>query len=95
MQSHTRHDAAPDRSGAIRKQHGLIERIADYFSPTLSCTQCGARTKERHCETTGEVRPRLTDKEWSRYAAMEVEYVCPSCGDTFWVLEVAPTYPML
>ncbi|MGI9641142.1 MAG: hypothetical protein ACR2N9_00015 [Acidimicrobiia bacterium] len=95
MQAHTDHETAPNRSRAVRKPRRLFERVADYFSPTLACTECGARTKERHCDTTGAVRPKLTDKEWSRYAAMEVEYVCPSCGEAFWVLEVAPTYPIL
>jgi len=26
---------------------------------------------------------------------VEVEYICPTCDETFWVLEVAPTYPIL
>ena len=95
MQAHTGHDTAPDRSRAIPATRRLFERVADYFSPTLTCTECDARIKERHCATTGAVRPKLTDKEWSRFAAVEVEYICPTCDETFWVLEVAPTYPIL
>lgn len=95
MQAHTGHDTAAGYGRTIPRTHRFVERVADYFSPTLTCSECGATTKQRYCSTTGAVRPKLTDKEWSRYAAMEVEYVCPRCDETFWVLEVAPHYPML
>lgn len=95
MQADTGHDTTADQGTASPRKHRFVERVADYFSPTLTCSECGATTKGRYCSTTGAVRPKLTDKEWSRYAAMEVEYVCPRCGEGFWVLEVAPIYPIL
>jgi len=95
MQAHTGHDTATDHGQRVSRTHRFFDRVADYFSPTLTCTECGARTKQRYCSNTGSVRPKLTDKEWSRYAAMEVEYVCPHCDADFWVLEMAPHYPML
>lgn len=95
MQPHTGPDAATDHGQPLRPTHRIFGRVADFFSPTLECTECGARTKQRYCSSTGAVRPQLTDKEWSRYAAMEVEYLCPTCGSEFWVLEVSPQYPLL
>lgn len=95
MESHTGHDTATDHRSPTRRGFGLIDRVADFFSPMLTCTSCGATTKQRYCSTTGSTRTGMTDKEWSRYAAIEVEYVCPTCDAPFWVLEVTPHYPML
>ena len=95
MQSHAGSDSATDHGQSIGPRHRMLGRIADFFSPTLEYTKCGARTKQRYCAATGSVHPKTTDKEWSRYAAMEVEYLCPACGEEFWVLEVSPQYPLL
>ena len=95
MKANSGHDAATGHRQPTRRAHGLIDRVADFFSPTLTCTSCGATPKQRSCSTTGYTRPKLTDKEWSRYAAIEVEYLCPNCEESFWVLEMAPHYPLL
>ena len=95
MQSHAGSDSATAHGQSIRTRPREFGRIADFFSPTLQCTECGARTNQRYYSAPGSVHPKATDKEWSRYAAMEVEYLCPVCGEEFWVLEVSPQYPLL
>jgi hypothetical protein len=74
--------APPD--GAFRR---LRERIADFLSPTMACATCGGTPKLRHCDKTGAVRPVDDGRAWVRSAAYEIEYVCPTCGDSIWVLQ--------
>jgi len=94
MQVRTDRDAA--RSGSAR---GPVRRffgaVADFFSPTLHCGTCGAQCKQRHCERTGNIQRVVADEAWFRMTANEVEHVCPSCGESIWVLEPsAYYYPM-
>jgi len=94
MQVRTDRDAARRASagGPVRR---FFDRVADVFSPTLLCGTCGAECKQRHCERTGNVRRVQGDEGWFRMTANEVEHVCPSCGESIWVLEAsAYYYPM-
>ncbi len=94
MQVRTDRDAARRASdkGSVRR---FLDRIADYFSPTLLCDACGAECKQRHCKRTGNVRPVAGVDPWFRVTANEIEHVCPSCGESIWVLQPsAYYYPM-
>ncbi len=94
MQVRTDRDAAHSTAakGPVRRFFGTV---ADFFSPTLQCAACGAESKQRHCERTGDARPVATEASWLRATASEVEYVCPACGESIWVLEPsAYYYPM-
>lgn len=91
MQVHTDPDATVDRFVPRRPLHSLFAVVADFFSPMLKCDACGAECKQRHCDRTGAVRPIHEDNAWLRSTANEIEYVCPSCGESIWLL-VATTY---
>lgn len=91
MQVQSDHNATTGHAaprGAFRR---LRERIADFLSPTLVCAACGDASKQRHCDKTGAVRPVDDDRGWVRSAAYEIGYVCPTCGESIWVLQ-ATTY---
>jgi hypothetical protein len=70
------------------------DSIADAFSPTLHCGDCGAASKQRRCERTGASRPVPQDASWSRWGASETEYRCPLCGASIWVLNAPMVYPL-
>jgi uncharacterized protein with PIN domain len=83
--------AASSTRGPVRS---CIEGIADWLSPMLRCGDCGAETKERHCEPTGEVRRVLDAPGPQRWSVFEREYRCPNCGGSIWVTDTPAVYPM-
>ena len=68
--------------------------LLEVFSPTLECVACGARTKQFRCERTGTVRPMPPDEAMTRWTAAEVEYRCPECEESIWVLDIPAQYPL-
>lgn len=85
------HDATIGHAPPDEIFRRLRERIADFLSPTLVCAACGDASKQRHCDKTGEVRPVDDGGAWVRSAAYEIEHICPTCGESIWVLQ-ATTY---
>lgn len=92
----TTHGNAHPRTS--RKRHGpmrrMLESIADACSPLLTCNECGTVDKQRHFARTGETRSVATGREWTGWTAIEVEYRCPSCEASVWVVDVPTYYPM-
>lgn len=88
MQTHTNGDVTTQPARAIDR---FFESIADFFSPKLRCDACGNESRRRHYEQTGMTRPMPDDEEWSRWATVEIEHVCPKCGASVWVQEI-PVY---
>lgn len=85
MQAHT--------TTALTRRRRWREWVLDLFSPSLICDACGETAKQFRCERTGEVRTVPEDAQPSRWTAMEVEYRCPGCGASIWVLDVPMQYP--
>lgn len=83
--------SASSTRGPLRR---CIEGFADWLSPMLCCEACGAGTKERHCEPTGEVRRVLDAPGLERWSAFESEYRCPNCGGSIWVMDTPAVYPL-
>jgi hypothetical protein len=87
MQVRTDRDTSPGHP--IRR---FFESVADFLSPTLECSACGATNKQRRCATTGAVRSVEGAAAWPREFACETEHLCPSCGASIWVLETVDCY---
>ncbi|MCL1594617.1 MAG: hypothetical protein M3132_09725 [Actinomycetia bacterium] len=88
-----RHDRNTDeRTSTDRPMHRFFEAIADFFSPTLVCAECQAEHKQRQCHKTGVVRPVEGDYGWSQVTANEIEFICPSCGESIWALTTQAYY---
>ncbi len=81
-------DRSTPRNGVIRRSY---EAVANFFSPTLVCSTCHAEHTQRQCARTGVVRPVSGDDGWFHVTANEIEYICPSCNESIWVL-AAPAY---
>lgn len=92
MQAHAEPGAIAQ--APTRDARRLRDVILDFFSPTLHCDVCGADTKRRHCTRTGGVRPVPVSAGWTRWSATDVEYTCPSCGGSMWVLDAPAQYPL-
>jgi uncharacterized Zn finger protein len=80
--------------GSVRQHRGFLDRLADLFSPTMTCDTCGLVAKQRHFERTGEEHQFATGAGWFRAASFEVEYRCPICGTSQWSQEIQPAYPL-
>jgi hypothetical protein len=91
MQVQSDHNATIGHAPSDGIFRRLRERIADFLSPTLVCAACGGASKQRHFDKTGEVRSVDYGRAWVRSAAYEIEHVCPTCGESIWVLQ-ATTY---
>lgn len=92
MQADTRNDAharSSERSG-----RRIRDAVLDFLSPTLHCEACGADVKQRRCERTGGIRTVPVGEGWRRWASVEIEYRCPACSASIWVLDVPAQYPI-
>jgi hypothetical protein len=88
MQTHK--DGDPGTQDA-RPRGQFFESIADFCSRKVRCSTCGNETRKRRYEQTGLTRPMTNHPQWSRWATVEIEHVCPQCGASVWVQEV-PVY---
>jgi predicted RNA-binding Zn-ribbon protein involved in translation (DUF1610 family) len=83
----------PAARTATRSGHGFLDKIRDFFSPTLTCEACGTDIKRYRCERTGEVHTVPEDQPMSRWTTIEIEYRCPECGDSIWYVDTSSQYP--
>lgn len=80
------------RASPTRFARRFFERVADFLSPVLECPACGSESKQRRCERSGRLRPGKLNDVWSRVISNEIEYLCPSCGESIWVPETSTYY---
>ena len=91
MQAHATDQGVVESPHRRRRFRDLLLEV---FSPALVCDACGAHVKQARCERTGVVRTVPPGEPMTRWTPAEVEFVCPECDESIWVLDMPTYYPL-
>ena len=76
---------------------GVLGRVkaafADFFDPSLACTECGYTDKQRNFARAGS-REFTTGTGWLRATTTEIEFRCPKCTEPQFIQSVSSYYPL-